>query len=54
MPGVKYVDWPVDDPGGQDDATVRRIIGDLDTRVRELLAELVPDVDLAPSVLTER
>ena len=54
VPGVKYVDWPVDDPGGQDDATVRRIIGDLDTRVRELLAELVPDVDLAPSVLTER
>ena len=54
VPGVKYVDWAVDDPGGQDDATVRRIIGDLDTRVRELLAELVPDVDLAPSVLTER
>lgn len=54
VPGVKYVDWPVDDPGGQDDATVRGIIGDLDTRVRELLAELVPDVDLAPSVLTER
>ena len=54
VPGVKYVDWPVVDPGGQDDATVRRIIGDLDTRVRELLAELVPDVDLAPSVLTER
>ena len=54
VPGVKYVDWPVDDPGGQDDATVRRIIGDLDTRVRELLAELVPDVDLAPSVLTKR
>ncbi len=54
VPGVKYVDRPVDDPGGQDDATVRRIIGDLDTRVRELLAELVPDVDLAPSVLTKR
>ena len=54
VPGVTYVDWPVDDPGGQDDATVRGIIGDLDTRVRELLAELVPDVDLAPSVLTER
>lgn len=54
VPGVKYVDLPVDDPGGQDDATVRGIIGDLDTRVRELLAELVPDVDLAPSVLTER
>jgi hypothetical protein len=27
---VKYVDWPVDDPRGQDDATVHRIIGDLE------------------------
>lgn len=51
VPGVTYVDWPVDDPGGQDDATVRRIIGDLDTRVRRLLVELVPDLELAPSVL---
>jgi ArsR family transcriptional regulator len=53
VPGVKYVDWPVDDPGGQDDATVRRIIGDLDTRVRALLAELVPGIDLPRSVLAE-
>ena len=35
VPGVKYVDWPVDDPGGQDEATVRRIIDDLDARVRD-------------------
>ena len=54
VPGGKYVDWPGHEPGGQVAATVRGIIGDLDTRVRELLAELVPDVDLAPSVLTER
>ena len=51
MPGVKYVDWPVDDPGGQDEATVRRIIADLDQRVRDLVVELVPDHRLPPSVL---
>ena len=51
VPGVRYVDWPVDDPGGQDEATVRRIVADLDGRVRELLVELVPDIDLPPSVL---
>ena len=51
VPGVRYVDWPVDDPKGQDDATVRRIIGELDQRVRALLAELVPDLQLPPSVL---
>ena len=51
VPGVTYRDWPVDDPGGQDDATVRRIIADLDARVRDLLVELVPDIDLPPSLL---
>ena len=51
VPGVKYVDWPVADPGGQDAATVRGIIADLDTRVRNLLIELVPDIELPPSVL---
>ena len=38
VPGVRYVDWPVDDPKGQDDATVRRIVAELDQRVRALLA----------------
>jgi protein-tyrosine-phosphatase len=51
VPGVRYTDWPVDDPGGQDEPTVRRIIADLDGRVRTLLTELVPDIDLPPSVL---
>ena len=37
VPGVKYVDWPVHDPRGQDEATVRAIVADLDTRVRGLL-----------------
>ena len=51
VPGVEYRDWPVDDPGGQDDDTVRRIVGDLDGRVRELLRELLPDLELPPSVM---
>jgi hypothetical protein len=32
---------------------VRAIVADLDARVRNLLAELVPDIKLPPSVLTE-
>lgn len=51
VPGVKYVDWPVADPGGQDEETVRRIIADIDGRVRQLLVELDPDIQLPPSVL---
>ena len=54
VPGVTYVDWPVADPGGQDEETVRGIIADLDARVRELLVELVPDIELPASVLDER
>ncbi len=52
VPGVQYRDWPVADPGGQDDETVRAVIGDLDARVRDLLAELVPDLELPASVLS--
>ncbi len=51
VPGVKYVDWPVADPGGQDERTIRQIIADLDGRVRALIVELVPDLELPPSVL---
>jgi arsenate reductase len=51
VPGVTYRDWPVDDPGGQDDATVRRIVADHDARVRDLVRELVPGIALGPSVL---
>jgi arsenate reductase len=53
VPGVRYVDWPVEDPKGQDDDTVRRIVADLDRRVRELVTELRPDVALPPSVLAD-
>ena len=51
VPGVRYVDWPVADPGGQDPATVRAIIADLDARVRSMLTDLVPDLELPASVL---
>ncbi len=51
VPGVRYVDWPVADPAGRDEATVRGIVADLDRRVRELLGDLVPGIDLPPSVI---
>jgi protein-tyrosine-phosphatase len=49
--GARYQDWELDDPKGQDEATVRRIVADIDGRVRRLLAELVPGIALPPSVL---
>ena len=52
VPGVRYVDWPVQDPAGQDESTVRAIVADLDTRVRGLLVELVPGIELPPSVIS--
>ena len=54
VPGVRYVDWPVDDPKNQDDETVRRIVADLDARVRDLVLELAPGATLAPSILGAR
>lgn len=51
VPGVRYVDWPVADPAGQDDDAVRAIVADLDQRVRELLVDLVPDIELPPSIV---
>ena len=51
VPGTRIDDWPVADPKGQDTETVRRIVADLDARVRELLAELTPQHALPPSVL---
>ena len=40
FPGKRYEDWTVDDPKGQDLETVRRIVDDVDGRVRALLADL--------------
>jgi len=51
--GARYEDWPLDDPKGQDEATVRRIVADIDGRVRALLTELAPDHELPPSVFEQ-
>jgi len=40
FPGKRYEDWPVDDPAGRDIETVRRIVDDIDERVRALLTSL--------------
>ena len=42
-PGKKYEDWALDDPAGQDLDTVREIRDQLDTRIRQLIAQLLPD-----------
>jgi arsenate reductase len=42
FPGTSYEDWQVDDPAGQDLDTVRRIVDDVDRRVRDLLDRLRP------------
>jgi arsenate reductase len=41
FPGKRYEDWPVDDPAGQDLDAVRRIVDDINDRVRALIAELL-------------
>ncbi|HEX2073768.1 MAG TPA: arsenate reductase ArsC [Geodermatophilus sp.] len=40
FPGKRYEDWTIDDPAGQDPDTVRRIVDDIDARVRRLVAGL--------------
>ena len=42
FPGKRYEDWTVDDPAGQDLETVRRIVDDIDARVRGLLPQVLP------------
>jgi arsenate reductase len=42
FPGKRYVDWTVDDPAGQGLDFVRRVVDDIDARVRSLLAEIAP------------
>lgn len=52
VPGAIYRDWPLDDPKDQDDGAVRRIIADIDGRVRALVHELAPHVALPPTLIT--
>jgi arsenate reductase len=40
--GKRYEDWRIDDPAGQDIATVRRIVDEIDAKVRGLLSEIAP------------
>jgi arsenate reductase len=40
FPGKRYLDWDVEDPAGRDRKTVRRIVDEIDRRVRKLLVEL--------------
>ena len=41
VPGTRYVDWPLDDPRGQDIEKVREIRDEIERRVRDLIDELV-------------
>lgn len=40
FPGTRYEDWDLDDPAGQDIATVRRIRDEIRTRVQALISDL--------------
>ncbi|MCK9494074.1 MAG: arsenate reductase ArsC [Dehalococcoidia bacterium] len=40
VPGVRYVDWELDDPAGLDLDGVRRVRDEIEARVRALLTEL--------------
>jgi protein-tyrosine-phosphatase len=42
FPGKRYLDWELADPAGKPVEQVRPIRDEIDARVRELLAELVP------------
>jgi arsenate reductase len=42
FPGKRYLDWKLDDPAGQAIDTVRRIRDEIDGKVQQLLAELLP------------
>ena len=44
VPGKRIVDWELEDPKGKDVETVRRIVDDIDARVRDLLEELGVEV----------
>ena len=41
-PGTRYLDWQLDDPAGQGVDAVRPIRDEIDRRVRDLVADLVP------------
>ncbi|ETA03473.1 protein-tyrosine-phosphatase [Frankia sp. CcI6] len=42
FPGIRYEDWALDDPAGQDLDAVRPIRDDIRARVEKLIGELLP------------
>ena len=42
FPGVRYLDWVLEDPAGQGVEAVRPIRDEIERRVRELIGELLP------------
>jgi arsenate reductase (thioredoxin) len=42
FPGKRYLDWQLPDPAGRPAEKIRPIRDEIDTRVRALLAELLP------------
>jgi len=48
--GARYEDWAIEDPKGMSYDVVRRIVADIDGRVRRLLGALLADRPLPPSV----
>jgi arsenate reductase len=47
VPGIRYLDWPLDDPAGLDLDGVRPIRDAIRSKVEQLIAELLPGQDLA-------
>ena len=47
VPGKRIVDWELEDPKGKDIETVRRIVDEIDGRVRALLVEFGVEVATA-------
>ena len=45
-PGKRYLDWELTDPAGKPVEDVRPIVDQIDARVRSLLVELVPELEL--------
>ncbi len=42
FPGTRYLDWDLEDPAGKGVESVRPIRDEIETRVRRLLAEILP------------
>ena len=45
-PGKRYLDWELEDPAGQPITIVRRIRDQIEEKVKELIAELLPSTPI--------